>query len=74
MIMDPDLINSLPSNPDERVIVQRIATHKSALTAEDRTGFPANRRAAVLVLLFVRDGHIRDLGSGALTFGRPARA
>ncbi|CAE6445839.1 unnamed protein product [Rhizoctonia solani] len=61
MMMDRNLIDSLSSDPDGRVILQRLAAHKPELTAEDCTGFPANRRAAVLVLLFVRDGHIRVL-------------
>ncbi|KDN48831.1 hypothetical protein RSAG8_02818, partial [Rhizoctonia solani AG-8 WAC10335] len=60
-MFDPRLVDSLSSNPEEQAILRRLAAHKPALTAEDCTGFPVNRRAAVLVLLFVRDGHIRVL-------------
>ncbi|CEL55542.1 Nudix hydrolase 11 OS=Arabidopsis thaliana GN=NUDT11 PE=1 SV=2 [Rhizoctonia solani AG-1 IB] len=60
-MFDPSLVDSLSSNSEERVFIRRIAEHTPGLTAEDCTGFPANRRAAVLVLLFVRDGHVRVL-------------
>ncbi|KAF8753252.1 NUDIX domain [Rhizoctonia solani] len=60
-MFDPSLVDSLSANSEERVFIRRIAEHKPELTAEDCAGFPANRRAAVLVLLFVRDGHIRVL-------------
>ncbi|CAE7199667.1 unnamed protein product [Rhizoctonia solani] len=60
-MLDPSLVDGLFSNPEERVIIRRLAAHKPALTAEDCTGFPVTRQAAVLVLLFVRDGHIRVL-------------
>ncbi|CAE6440878.1 unnamed protein product [Rhizoctonia solani] len=60
-MFDPSLVDSLSSNPGERVFIQRLVEHTPALTAEDCAGFPANRRAAVLVLLFVRDGHVRVL-------------
>ncbi|KAJ1307668.1 hypothetical protein OPQ81_001761 [Rhizoctonia solani] len=60
-MLDLSLIESLSSNPEERTIIRRLAEYKPFLTAEDCTRFPTNRRAAVLVLLFVRDGHIRVL-------------
>ncbi|CAE6461457.1 unnamed protein product [Rhizoctonia solani] len=60
-MFDLSLIDSLSSSQEELVIIRRLAGHKPALTSEDCIGFPANRRAAVLVLLFVRDGHIRVL-------------
>ncbi|CAE6374833.1 unnamed protein product [Rhizoctonia solani] len=60
-MLDPGLVNSLSSHAEERIIIQRLASHKPVLTAEDCDGFPVNRRAAVLVVLFVRDGHVRVL-------------
>ncbi|CUA72629.1 hypothetical protein RSOLAG22IIIB_10201 [Rhizoctonia solani] len=60
-MLDPGLVNGLSSRAEERIIIQRLASHKPALTAEDCDDFPVNRRAAVLVLLFVRGGHVRVL-------------
>ncbi|CUA72633.1 hypothetical protein RSOLAG22IIIB_10205 [Rhizoctonia solani] len=58
---NPGLLDSLSSHPEERVIIQRLASNKLSLTAKDCTRFPLHRQVAVLVLLFVRDGHIRVL-------------
>ncbi|QRV89839.1 NUDIX family hydrolase [Ceratobasidium sp. AG-Ba] len=60
-MLDPNFIDGLPVSPDEREFVRRLSSYKPPLTVEECTGFPSNRLAAVLVLLFVRDGHIRVL-------------
>ncbi|KAG9098397.1 hypothetical protein FRC06_006448 [Ceratobasidium sp. 370] len=60
-MLNSDSVDELPVSPEERTFVRRLLAHKPALTAAECNGFPACRLAAVLVLLFVRDGHIRVL-------------
>ncbi|KAB5596179.1 Nudix hydrolase 11 [Ceratobasidium theobromae] len=62
-MFDLNLIETLSSNPEEQVFIRRLAEHRPEIEADEcvRKGFPPNRQAAVLVLLYVRDNHVRVL-------------